>query len=345
MADDFLSDLRRSIAAARRAGADTRPLLLKSLVAHYVAQPRPDASAQERFTVLALRLFDSVDTGTAASASALLAPHPATPYAVALHLAQAPIELAAPMLRQSPVLDEVTLMALAETSSAAHVAAIAARRDVPPTLAKRLAAATHDARAAGRVDPAVVAPIPAPRRLLGPGDFLRASAAERAMILDALVTLPPLPLSERTPRASHAVLERLDQAAIRHQPEAFRDGLQQALGLSEDIAGAIVADGSGEALIVTCRALGMNFDAVSRILFFLNPAIGQSVTRVFGLADLFETLPDSSVHHLVAAWRDGPRRIAANRTTETAPSMRSFAGARRVAPGAVDEGGARRQRG
>ncbi|MFK8252261.1 DUF2336 domain-containing protein [Ancylobacter terrae] len=345
MADDFLADLRRSIEAARRAGVDTRPLLLKSLVEHYVAQSRPDAPAQQRFTVLALRLFDAVDARTATSASALLAPHPATPYAVALHLAQAPIELAAPMLRQSPVLDEVTLMALAETSSAAHVAAIAARRDVPPTLAKRLAAATHDARSASRVEPAVVPPVPAPRLSLGPGDFLRASAAERALILDSLVALPPLPLSERAPRASHAALERLDQAAIRHQPESFRDGLQQALGVSEEIAGAIVADGSGEALIVACRALGMNFDAVSRILFFLNPAIGQSVTRVFGLADLFETLPDSSVHHLAAAWREGARRPAAGRKTEAPPSMRSFGGARRIAPGAAEEAGARRQRG
>ncbi|HSI42436.1 MAG TPA: DUF2336 domain-containing protein [Xanthobacteraceae bacterium] len=327
--DSAASDLRARIDAARSAGLDTRPLLLHALVARLGDARELSPAEQARFTTLAIRLFDAVEPSVAAEQAEALAPRPHTPYALAFHLARGPIDLAEPVLRLSPVLDEVTLMALAETTSPAHRTAIAARRDVPPALAKRLAAAAYQAREA--------------RRPAAPARYFEAGPAERAAMLDALDALPPLPLGERVPRAGSAVLERLAQAAERGQTSALAEMLARPLAISDDIAARILADPGGEALLVAGRVLGLPFELVGRLLAALDPAIGESVSRMFALAELYERLPEASAQHLVAAWRAAPRRPTA-RPTEDAPSTRSFGLPRRGAT-ATDDAAERRRRG
>ena len=51
-------------------------------------------------------------------------------------------------------------------------------------------------------------------------------------------------------------------------------------------------------------------DVFQRILMFLNPEIGQSVQRVYDLADLFLELPQDSALHLVRVWRLADRAEA-----------------------------------
>lgn len=378
---------RDAVVAARRAGADPRSALLRLLVARHLASAPAGPRAQARFAALAIRLIEAADPASARRAVAELSTSPKTPYGLALHLARGPIGFAAPMLRLSPVLDEVTLLALVDTASPVHVAAIAARREVSPLLAKKLASAFHESRAPapahlatppaaaddvpgsaaphddlGRLEAAVAdalepaapfaaatAAMPAPPAPAAPirhaamGEaFFAASADQRATLFDLLASMPPGPLGTRVPSASPGTLDRLEQAALRHQPAVFATLLEKALGVSERVARAIVTDGSGEAIVVACRAVGMPFDTVARVLFFLNPTIGQSVTRVFGLAHLFESLPEPSAQHLVASWRNAARR-AADARAEDAPSMRGYGQARRGAAATPGEAGERRR--
>ena len=132
--------LKVLIEEARRRHDDTRPEMLRVLVGLYLDAPDHDAVEKARFERLTLRLLEAVDTGTAARLMRPLAPRADLPHGLALHLAQGPLALAGPVLRLSPVLDDDTLADIAASASPAHAAAIAARREVSPALAKRLAA-------------------------------------------------------------------------------------------------------------------------------------------------------------------------------------------------------------
>ena len=66
--------------------------------------------------------------------------------------------------------------------------------------------------------------------------------------------------------------------------------LERALGIGRELAERIAGDHSGEPIVVAAKALGMKAAVLQRILLFLNPAIGQSVERVYDLAQLFDEL-------------------------------------------------------
>ncbi len=79
--------------------------------------------------------------------------------------------------------------------------------------------------------------------------------------------------------------------------------LERALGISAQHAHRMVMDEGGEPLLVAAKALGMAPDVVLRILLFLNPVIGQSVTRVFDLAKLYDAMTREAALRLVASLR------------------------------------------
>lgn len=127
----------------RRPPGDTRPDMLRLLVREFVKRPIRNEAAEARFVTLAARLVEAVDAPVAARIVRELAPHPDVPRALVLYLATAPLSIAGPFLRLSPVLDEADLARLAESAGPSHLAAIAARRDVSPALAKRIAELVH----------------------------------------------------------------------------------------------------------------------------------------------------------------------------------------------------------
>jgi hypothetical protein len=373
MSDPAGSLHKDTVLAARRNGRDPRPALLRLLVARYIAGRGHSTAERQRFADLAMRLFEVVDLPTAKRAATELATAPELPYALALHLARGPITIAAPVLRLSPALDDVTLMALADTTSPDHAAAISARREVSPLLAKKLAAVLHEARgeirsvpqprikmaeppAPAEIVPEVVAkplstsPVPAPPSPAPPVEaapfhatpagFRAATAMQRAILFDQIALLPPLPMSARLPRAGEATLEKLELAAMRHQPAVLGALLEKTLGVSADAAAGILGDDSGEALVVTGRALGIPFDTMARLIFLIHPTLGRSVTRVFALADLHERLGEMSAQHLIAAWRGGPAL-----RMEELPAMRSFGQKRRRSEAPTNEANDRNRRG
>lgn len=134
------SGLKDLIDEARRRHDDTRPEMLRALVGLYVQQPAHGDAEQARFATLARRLIDSVDVPVAAKHVRQIANRADLPRQFVLHLARGPLAIAGPVLRLSPVLDDGDLIDLAREAGPDHRAAIAARRDVSPDLAKHLAA-------------------------------------------------------------------------------------------------------------------------------------------------------------------------------------------------------------
>jgi hypothetical protein len=141
--------------------------------------------------------------------------------------------------------------------------------------------------------------------------FYAAGPVERRLIL---INLEYAPITPAQPLASmiRAHTWRLEAAALQHNTEAVIHELERTLGISRAQARRVIADESGEPIVVAAKALGLPADVLQRVLLFMNPRIGQSVDRVFQLAELYGETSVDAARRLVAIWRaadksQGPR--------------------------------------
>jgi hypothetical protein len=151
--------------------------------------------------------------------------------------------------------------------------------------------------------------------------FFDASSAERRLILTNLAYVPGLAAiftGDVREAARH-----LETAALAHNPDAFMRALERWLGIAPSLARSIVSDVRGEPIVVAAKALDIPPDAMQRILLFLNPVVGRSVSRVHELARLFDTIDSDAARTLAAIWRAaGPRttaKLAQPEPTERGP--------------------------
>jgi hypothetical protein len=140
--------------------------------------------------------------------------------------------------------------------------------------------------------------------------FFTASSEERRLILTNLDVVAE-PAAHRPAPAASEVIRCLESAALQHNPGEFSRMLERALGVDRQLAERITRDPSGEPIVVAAKALGMTAAMVQRILLFLDPAVAQSVTRVFGLARLFEELKQAAAEHMLTIWRQSNARSQA----------------------------------
>lgn len=131
--------------------------------------------------------------------------------------------------------------------------------------------------------------------------FFAATASERRLILANLDVVGVARLQPVT--APHEIAAQLEVAALQRNPEAFSRTLERALGIERRVAERIAHDTSGEALVVVAKGIGMKAALLQRILLFLNPAIGQSIERVYDLANLFDELSSQAAAHMLSTWR------------------------------------------
>jgi len=142
-----------------------------------------------------------------------------------------------------------------------------------------------------------------------------AGPAERRLIL---INLDYAPITPAQPAASiarahtRADIWRLEAAALQHNTEAVIHELERTLDVSRAQARRIIGDEWGEPIVVVAKAMGMPADVLQRVLLFMNPRIGQSVDRVFALAELYGEVSAGAARRMVAIWREadkfeGPR--------------------------------------
>lgn len=132
--------------------------------------------------------------------------------------------------------------------------------------------------------------------------FFSAEPQVRCLILINL-DLATEPRSRARTMGSQDVIQRLEKAALRHNTEEFTRILARALGIGWNLAARIVHDNSGEPIVVAAKALTMPAAVYQRILLFINPKIGQSVTRVFYLARLYDEMTPSAAAKMLAIWQ------------------------------------------
>lgn len=132
--------------------------------------------------------------------------------------------------------------------------------------------------------------------------FFSSNSEDRRLILlylDAASTN-----SVRLPAPVSAdVIRRLENAALQRNIVEFSRTLAHALSIARDLAERVARDASGEPFVVAAKALGMKAAVLQRVLLFLNPAVGQSVNRVYELAELFDELTREAAEHMLTIWR------------------------------------------
>ena len=281
---------------ARRDGIDIRPTLVRVLTDLYVQKPAHTAEEERHYTELVLRLIDAVDQTTRIAVARKIATYPGAPPAVARRLARDTIEVAEPILRHCGVLTALELEAIVRDFGWSHAAIIAARREAAKPGAPTSRPAQQPAPAAAKQPPAA-----RESGELGIAElfFSADPAARRALLFtlgDAEAEVPQSVQPVETNRA-------LEAAALTRDRAGFIRLIEGALSLSREQAQRFVGDPSGEPLLVAAKALAMPSVMLQRILLFIDPAIGESVQRVFDLAGLYERISLDAAHKIIGSIR------------------------------------------
>ena len=144
--------------------------------------------------------------------------------------------------------------------------------------------------------------------------FFSSTSEERRLILTNLDVVSDPTRRRRVPSEGE-LIRRLERAALRRNPSEFSRVLARALNISRGLAERISFDNSGEPVVVTAKVLGMKIEVLQRILLFLNPAVGQSVRRIFELCQLYVELSSAAAEHMLAIWQINPVRPHPNHET------------------------------
>ena len=268
---------------SRREGVDIRPTLLRVLTDLYVQASSHSEEEARQFVELTSRLIDQVDDATRAVVRARLAIYPDTPAPVLRQLGLRPADQPAPLAQQ------ISADSNPENSP------------VPP-----FRAPTNEAQVRLTsnllMQPADAAEIS--------GMFFGATSNERALILHNL-SQTPLKASPRVPAARAArAIEALEMAAFVADVENFTLELGETLILPWKISTQVVNDLGGEPLACAAKAMGMPSPVFQRVLLFLKPEIGTSVSAVYRLSRLYDILSERSALIMLAAWRGSTMAVA-----------------------------------
>jgi uncharacterized protein (DUF2336 family) len=282
--------------------AEIRPALVRVLTHFYVHKPAHTSEEEQQYTELVLRLIDSVDIATRKMIAAKLAKYPAAPTEVVRRLARDVLEVARPILEHSQRLTRPDLLAVIAECGPSYAAVISHRLTIKTD--EKVAAAERGSAAEARalVPASAGGPLGRQRACIPPPVSPEAPREPRK--LDS-TNDPHLP-SWGAPGRN--VFGHLEATAIERNPAEFVCALERTLGISAEHAQRIVAHEGGEPLLVAAKALGMPIDMFLRILLLLNPMIGKSLVRVFGLAKLYDALSREAALRLVASLRSAGAR-------------------------------------
>jgi hypothetical protein len=256
---------------SRREGVDIRPTLLRVLTDLYVQASAHSLEEEKQFVALTSRLIQEVDDATRAAIRARLSIYPLTPRAIADQLE---------LDRTDP--SSIPLAPRTEPT-AVRTPVERDKRPVPSEMVA-LSMQPNDALELN-------------------GMFFAADGHERLLILQNLERAPLKPATRIDLRRAATSAIALERMALEADMIGFTQELAHVLILPLRLAQQIVEDPSGEPLACAVRALNLSSETYERIILFLDPELGASVTRVYRLSRLYDSLSERIALIMLAAWR------------------------------------------
>ncbi len=283
-----MTDLEGLIDLDPRGGVDMRPTLLRVLTDLYLQKPSHSAEDERYYTELALRLIDATDIDARASLAARLAGYPAAPREVILRLARDVVTVAEPILTYSRTLTAGDLAEISSACGPRHATIIAARTagTLPEPPASAVAHRTPDQDAIELSEL-----------------FYSADTVERRLILINLEYASWIPAAPAVTLERKDVW-RLESAALQHNLEQVVREFERTLGVSHQQASRMIQDELGEPIVMAAKAMELPAGVVQRMLLFVNPHVGQSIARIYELAELYGEITVDAARRMITIVRD-----------------------------------------
>jgi uncharacterized protein (DUF2336 family) len=316
---DGLSDLPRSTDETRDAN------LIRATTDLYVQDATHDRDQNRRYEELATHFLPKIAAVDRAYVSERLAGRRDAPAAVIRMLARDVIDVAAPILSTSPVLDTLTLLSTIAATGAEHHRMIARRRELPEPV-KRALRLTGDAEVILAIDrePPAAAPTAetaeagamrhgpgALREAQGDGRrFLELSRRDRLAVLVGFATRPAAsPRTGAAGRLDRAFRSILNAAKIvgfarAGQRDQVVAAIAEGLDLGSDFVAACLDDPGGEAIAILVKALRLDSVQAQQVFLLMTPA-GRDTNLFFPLADLYAGMEAGVAESIADAWRTG----------------------------------------
>lgn len=344
----MLSDDLADIARANQQTRDSA--LLRATTELFVQDLTHDEDEIRRYEELAIHFLPKVPVEVRATVAERLAICADAPRAVVRALARDVFQVAAPIIRRSPVLDSFDLLSVIAATDVEHQRLIARRSDLSDDV-KRALRLTGDEEVTGYLDngPAMrAAPAkeaepepttahrpetPAPQRWRGRFDiwqFIDLDRPTRLRVIADIAMGPPIPRPGPTGRSADRAFQSILSAAqivgfardgrIAELIAAIADGLE----LSPDAVAASVRDRSGEPLAVLLKALRLDELQAQQVFLMAGP-VGRDVQVFLPLTDLYAGMDHSTAETLCEAWRI----VAAERKAGHEPYLAENADRRR----------------
>jgi hypothetical protein len=290
----------------------------------------PDA-IPAHFAEIMSALLPRVPLAARAEASRLLAHSEFLPIEIVRLLAADSHEVAGPVLRQSPCLDQNVLLEVARGPCGHKALAIASRNDLSAEIIAALLdradvaigatlAEGHislDSREAGRIALLPELPTSAARRLIdvpGLDDkalaalFWRCKTQERLFIVNRMIRRRealPIAFHAAGNRSDHVLGSDLVKLAARRQAVRIAARLAANLGVPETLARTMVDDPGGEALVIAGRACHLSIDHVTGLVLLTAAEAGTSYDALRRLVDLAELIEPHLARHMIGLWNHG----------------------------------------
>jgi uncharacterized protein (DUF2336 family) len=327
-------ELQGLLAIAREEGLDMKPVLLRVLTDLYVSAPVHSPEEVAQFREIAGTMIAGTDTDTALIVACKLCDYPNTPVEVGEALLARQDDASRIVLADAPWLPRRHAIDTAAGPDRILAAAVAARADLDPELARLLL---------NRDDPLIDVTLAANTAAAFPRDVideLLARSREEGALAAALLSRTDLAGADRAVRyldadkaGRRAIIEEaerhaaltgrhlpnkaapddvivpLEKAAMAGDQQAFRAILALALGVTPQKADRLLTDRSGEALALALVALGIPDDVSTRIFMFRDPLIGHSTERCFALVNLSRRVSQRAAERIIGAVLGLPGRL------------------------------------
>jgi uncharacterized protein (DUF2336 family) len=340
MQSSHLSDGLADLAHANERKRDAA--LLRATTELFVLDVTHDRDEIHRYEELATHFLPKVSVADRAFVAERLAMCGDAPAAVVRALARDVLDVAAPILRRSPVLAPIDLLSVIAATNVEHHRLVAQRPSLAPDV-RRALRLTGDPEVLAHLDAGVASPATEGERAAEAGAadrsagqyyvsnrldlwrFLDLDRRARLRLIADIASRPPIPshpaASSRLDRAFRSILgaAQIVGFARSGQLAAIIGAIAEGLDLPPDLVAAAVNDKSGEPLAVMLKALRLD-EIQARQVFLLASPTGRDVQAFFPLSDLYAGMEPTVAETMIAAWRETGGVRAAGHQPHLAPN-------------------------
>lgn len=272
--------------------------LFRAAISAFCSLPRPSRREIAQLEDLALPLFDDTPNEALRFGAAALSETEYAPRQLVLRLADAKVDIAAPLLIRSRALTDVDLIALIGRHGLPHARAIARRKDLNPAISHLIRALERPAQGRSREmrDTATEAP--------GPAKPLPGQAAEAVrQRLRAVMADPNNPATTAPARADTNPYRKLRDMALSGNAAFFKTALADALRIDFATAHSIAAADDYSRLLTALRTLELGDDHAFLIAVAVFPGQFPHPQSIRLFLDRYRLLPLDVARGQLAQWQ------------------------------------------